>query len=160
MLRSLQFLVALSSASVAQAQMFELPTAIDQAIELALGQRIGAPGGAAYPVDPRLRLARCPHALSVAPAGIFAVEVNCHVIGWRLRVPLSTTTTGTTAIAVAIKRGDTVTIVMKGSGFAIATSGVALDDVAIGNSVRVKSVTDGSVFRATAMDGGTVELSD
>jgi flagellar basal body P-ring formation protein FlgA len=159
MLRSIVLLVAFAAARAADAQSFEASTAIDQAVEASLGQAFGAQGGAAYRVDPRLRLTRCPSALAISTVGAAAVEVRCPDIGWRLRVPVLATIPAT-SLAVVIKRGDTVKILLTGAGFEIATSGIALEDGTIGNGMRVKSLTDGSVFRATVVESGFVELRD
>ncbi len=153
------FIVGLVGASPAHSQTVESPTMIDQSVEEFLGQPAGTPGGAAYRVDPRLRLAKCPKALSVQPAGTGAIEVRCHEIGWRLRLPLMMTS-GASASTAAVKRGDNVKISVHGSGFEITTSAVALEDAAIGSGVRVKSLTDGSIFRATVISGGFAEFRD
>jgi flagellar basal body P-ring formation protein FlgA len=160
MMQSFSFFVGLAVATAANAQAFESSTAIDQAVERSLGQRVGMQGGAAYPVDPRLRLARCPSALVVEQVDPGAVEVRCSAIGWRLRVPIAGATRGGTPPVEAIKRGDTVKIAVRGSGFEISTSGVALENAAVGSGVRVKLVTDGSVFRATVIESGFVEMRD
>ncbi len=153
------FIVGLVGASPAHSQTVEAPVLIDQSVEQFLGQPAGTPGGAAYRVDPRLRLAKCPSALNVRPNGSDAIEVRCLEVGWRLRLPLMTTS-GASASAAAVKRGDNVKISVHGSGFEIMTSAVALEDAAIGSGVRVKSLTDGSIFRATVIAGGFAELRD
>jgi flagellar basal body P-ring formation protein FlgA len=160
MLRISLLVIGLTCSEIAHAQTFESSVAIDQAVAQALGRRIGAPGGAAFAADPRLRLARCPSVLAIAPVGIEAVEVRCPDIGWRLRVPLIRSVTDATPAEAVIKRGDTVRILVKGTGFEIATSGIALGDAAIGSGIRVKSVTDSSVFRATVIESGFVEIRD
>ncbi len=156
------FIVALGfvMSTAAHAQPFEAAGAIDRAVEQVLGIRIGEAGGAAYPVDPRLKLARCPASLTVRRAGSAAVEVSCIGVGWRVRVPLAIAHHSAYPDAPAIKRGDTVSVSLRGAGFEITTSGVALDNAAAGAGVRVKSLTDGSVFQAIVIGGGIVELRD
>ncbi len=154
------FAVFLVKASVSHAQVFETSNAIDLAIEQSLQRRIGESGGAAYRIDPRLRLARCPAALSVQPVNSASVEVSCTAIGWRIRVPLVDMSASMPGNPIAIKRGDAVQVSLRGAGFEITTSAVALESAAFGSAVRVKSVTDGSVFLATVMGGGVVELRD
>jgi flagella basal body P-ring formation protein FlgA len=64
------------------------------------------------------------------------------------------------ASIATVKRGDNLKIAVYGSGFEITTSAIALEDAMIGSSVRVKSLTDGSIFRVTVISGGFAELRD
>lgn len=116
--------------------------AIDQAVVRYTGQPQGAPGGAAAPVDRRLRLMRCgvPLALSWYGSQRDAVQVDCPLAGgWRLYVPLVTAAAGPAA-APAIQRGDAISISVAGDGFAVAQPGEALEAGAVGAWIKVRTL--------------------
>lgn len=99
-------------------------------------------GGPAIPLDPRLRLAACQHdlALSWADPAQASVLVQCPAAGgWRLYVPLAREVRVASQTA-AIQRGDPVTIVLGGEGFAISQQGEAMDAGAPGDWIRVRTL--------------------
>lgn len=115
--------------------------AIDREVAAFTGASIGQQGGAATPVDRRLRLNPCaaPLALSWHSPRRDSVLVQCPVAGgWRLYVPVR----GATAESAtpAINRGDAVTIAVAGDGFTVSQPGEALEGGAVGAWIRVRGV--------------------
>lgn len=145
------FALALSSPALAQS-VTDL-AAIDRAVESFTGAPIGAPGGAAQPVDRRLHLARCaaPAALSWYGSRRDTVMVRCPDPGsWRIFVPLSAGNAPEQA-APAVLRGESVTIAVSGEGFSVAQAGEALEPGAVGAWIRVRTAQAG-----TQGNGGTI----
>lgn len=116
--------------------------AIDAAVAGFTGQSLGVPGGAAAPVDRRLRLGHCgvPLALTWYGAQRESVQVDCPVAGgWRLYVPLAGAA-GRTAAPPAIARGDAISIMVSGDGFAVAQPGEAMEAGAAGTWIKVRTL--------------------
>ena len=76
-------------AAPAQAQQFENLDRLDSIVAMTVGANIGEPGGAAAPVDRRLKLAVCPDVPQVSGPVFGAAMVECKSVGWRIRVPLT-----------------------------------------------------------------------
>ncbi len=115
--------------------------AIDRDVASFTGAAIGQPGGAALPVDRRLRLAPCsvPLILDWHTPRHETVRVQCpDAGGWRLFVPLRQSDVANAA--PAITRGEAVTIEIAGDGFSVALPGEALDPGAIGAWIRVRTI--------------------
>lgn len=135
--------------SAAAAQPFQDVAALDAQVEAALGAAIGEPGGAAAPVDRRLKLAACPGPVSLGEPAMGAVAVRCAALGWRIRVPLlRVQTAAAEKPKPVVRKGDQVELRAASSGFTVSTVAVAEEDGAIGDRIRVK--TD---RRAPAMTG-------
>ena len=145
----------------AQAQSLADLGAVDRAVADFTGTAVGTPGGAAQPVDRRLRLAACtaPLALGWYGARQDMVEVRCPAApGWRIYVPLSG---GGRAIVAAplVERGDGVTIAVTGEGFTVAQPGEALESGTEGAWIRVRGVNPGAqVLRARVLRPGMVGI--
>lgn len=60
------------------------------------------------------------------------------------------------ALAIIIKRGDTVTITSASTGLSIQMQGKALMDGTQGQSIRVKNTTSGRTISATVTKPGVV----
>lgn len=140
-----------------------LPTAdlaaIDRAVAEFTGAAIGAPGGAALPVDRRLRLAPCRVPLALARhGGGDSIAVSCPGAGgWRLFVPLAGSAGASGAAVIA--RGDAVTITVAGPGFAVSQAGEALESGANGSWIRVRGNGPQSpVLRARVVRPGLVGI--
>lgn len=122
--------------------------AIDQAVANFTGAPAGMPGGAAMPVDRRLRLAPCNARLALSWYGTRhdTVQVECPVVGgWRLYVPLGSAGEGVAAAsAPAITRGDSITITVAGDGFAVSQPGEAMESGAVGSWIKVRGVQAGA----------------
>jgi flagella basal body P-ring formation protein FlgA len=147
------------AATPAVAQTADLAT-IDNAVAGFTGASIGQPGGAATPVDRRLRLRPCvvPLALGWYGTRRDTVEVACPVPGsWRIYVPLR----GDSAVAAAplIERGDSVTIVVSGEGFAVSQPGEAMEAGARGTWIKVRTLgAKAEPMRARVLRPGAVGI--
>ena len=142
---------------------FADPAMIDSAVAAFTGQPIGVPGGAAQPVDRRLRLAACaaPLALSWYGGGQASVLVRCpDAGGWRVFVPVSAPRAAPAAApaAIAVARGEGVTVTVAGEGFSVSQPGEALDAGAVGAWIRVRTAAKADPLRARVVRPGLVEL--
>jgi flagella basal body P-ring formation protein FlgA len=130
--RSLVAIAALTASAAASAAPFADLAAIDRAVT-------GFTGGAALPVDRRLRLNPCAAPLALRWSGPRreSVIVSCpDPGGWRLFVPVPGGAGEATAPAIA--RGDAVTIAVTGAGFAVMQPGEALEAGAVGSWINVR----------------------
>lgn len=166
--KSCLFALLLAAPAFAQASHADL-AAIDRAVAQFTGAAQGQPGGAVLPLDRRLRLAPCaaPLALGWYGARQDTVEVACPVAGgWKLYVPLvgsAKTATGAPAApaqsAFAITRGDSVTITVRGEGFAVSQPGQALESGALGAWIKVRGLGQGAqVLRGRVLRPGLVGM--
>ena len=150
----------LASPALAQSAMADLAE-IDRAVARFTGVPTGAPGGAAMPVDRRLRLAPCRAPLALGWYGSHrdTVEVSCPVAGgWRLYVPL-TGAAPSAAAAPLVARGDAVTITVSGEGFAVSQPGEALETGGEGEWIKVRGVNPKApVLRARVLRPGLVGI--
>lgn len=127
------------------------------AIDLAVA---GFAGGAATPVDRRLRLDACPLplALSWRTPRRDTVIVECPAAGgWRLFVPVGTGSAHAPE-EPAINRGDAVTIAVSGAGFSVSQPGEAIESGAVGSWIRVRSAARGQAMRAQVVRPGMVAV--
>jgi flagellar basal body P-ring formation protein FlgA len=135
-------------------------TMIDSAVAAFTGQPIGVPGGAAQPVDRRLRLTWCSAPLALAWYGNAqtSVLVSCpDAGGWRVFVPVMQARREA-ASAIAVARGEGVTITVAGDGFSVSQPGEAMDAGAIGAWIRVRTNAKADPVRARIVRPGLVEL--
>lgn len=139
--------------------------AMDREVERFTGVPVGAEGGAALPVDRRLRLAPCrsPLALSWRTPRQDTVLVECPDAGsWRIFVPVRRSlgpAGGGAAAAPAINRGDAVTIAVAGEGFAVSQPGEALEGGPVGTWIRVRGLSaKAQPMRARVVRPGLVEM--
>lgn len=133
---------------------------IDSAVAAFTGQPIGVPGGAAQPVDRRLRLAGCSAPIALAWYGNAqtSVLVSCpDAGGWRVFVPV-VQARREAAAAIAVARGEGVTITVAGDGFSVSQPGEAMDAGAIGAWIRVRTNAKADPVRARIVRPGLVEL--
>lgn len=134
---------------------------IDRAVARFAGAPTGVPGGAAMPLDRRLRLAPCRVPLALGWYGTLrdTVEVSCPVAGgWRLYVPLMGAAQSAAA-APLVARGDAVTITVSGDGFAVSQPGEALEAGGEGAWIRVRGPgPKGAVLRARVLRPGLVGI--
>jgi flagella basal body P-ring formation protein FlgA len=137
----------------AKAQAYTDPAAIDRAVAAFTGAEPGTPGGARSPVDRRLRLAPCAGPLAVSWHGSArsAVRVECPgPESWRIFVAV---TGGEAAVpgraqAPAVRRGDAVTIMVRGRGFSVQQPGEALEGGVIGEWIFVRTARKAEPLRA------------
>lgn len=144
-------------------------TALDRAVQSFTGSAIGAPGGATAPVDRRLRLTACGAdvRLSWRTARRDTVLLECPVgTGWRLFVPV-VPVNATMAFApqtrqeigaVAVAKGDMVTIEIKGTGFTISQGGQAMEAGPVGSWIKIKAGAKNEVVTGQVMRPGLVSL--
>lgn len=142
--------LALAAAQSVQGGGFADLDAIDRRVAAFTGAPIGAPGGAAMPVDRRLRLRACTEPLAVNWNGLRrdSVLVQCpEAGGWRIFVQLA----GAPAAAMAapaqpaVNRGDAVTIAITGDGFTVSQPGEALEGGPVGQWIRVRPASAAAV---------------
>lgn len=129
------------------------PTAIDRAVAAFTGAAIGAPGGARMASDPRLQLAPCaaPLAVSWHTAARSAVAVECPgPTPWRVFVAIAPVTGSGAAVraAPAVKRGDAITILVRGRGFSVQQPGEAMEAGAVGDWIEVRTSRKAQGLRA------------
>ena len=134
---------------------------IDRAVERFTGAPIGVPGGAARPVDRRLRLAPCRAPLALGWHGVRqdSIEVRCPDAGsWRIFVAVAGEgPEGTAAKAEPlVSRGDAVSIVVQGRGFSVSQAGEAMDAGAKGEWIRVRPPSGADPVRAQVERPGLV----
>lgn len=154
-------LLAVLTATSAQAQSVTDLAAIDRAVEAFTGAPIGAPGGAGQPVDRRLHLTRCaaPPALSWYGSRRDTVLVRCPDPGsWRIFVPLAAGAAPEQS-APAVLRGEAVTIRIAGEGFSVAQAGEAMEPGSVGTWIRVRSAqANAQPLRARVVRPGLVAV--
>ena len=112
----------------------------------------------AEPIDKRLKLAQCPDSPIIAPAVGGVVVVRCPAIGWRIRVPVRSTSETDKSVQIIIRKGDLIECITSGPGFAVSTQMTALDDASVGQSLRVKSMTSPVPLTAMAKSRGLAEF--
>lgn len=150
---------------LAAATSFAQPDAIDREVAQFTGAAIGQSGGAAAPVDRRLRLNACgtPLALAWLTARRDTVLVQCPGAGgWKLYVPV---TAPAASGAGMVSRGDAVTIAIEGEGFSVSEPGEAIDGGGEGDWIRVRPAAPGTrgitaaTMRARIVRPGLVALA-
>lgn len=160
MIRTFALLTTLAAApALAQSAIADLAV-IDRAVAQFTGVPQGAPGGAAMPVDRRLKLSPCRVPLAIGWYGTRrdTVEVACPVAGgWKLYVPL--TGIAQAAAAPLITKGDMVTITVSAEGFAVSQPGEALEAGAEGTWIKVRTVNPNALtLRARVIRPGVVGI--
>lgn len=132
------------------------PAEIDGAVAAFTGAAAGTPGGARGPADPRLRLAPCsaPLAVDWHGASRSAVRVECPgPTSWRIFVMLMPQQ-GTLAPAAArgdapaVKRGEAITVMVRGRGFSVQQPGEAMESGAVGDWIMVRTSRKAEALRA------------
>jgi flagellar basal body P-ring formation protein FlgA len=141
------------------------PAEIDRAITQFTGALPGEPGGARAPADPRLRLAACaaPLALDWHTAQRSSVKVECTAgpSPWRIFVavmPPAAQGFADRAGAPAVKRGDAVTIMVRGRGFSVQQPGEASEAGAVGEWIFVRTARKAEPLRARIERPGLVVI--
>jgi flagella basal body P-ring formation protein FlgA len=144
----------------AHAQGIEDPATIDREVAAFAGQPIGAPGGAARPVDRRLRLTACaaPLALSWRGDAHASILVECpDPGGWHIFVAMSGLARPVPAGPV-IERGQSVTVAITGDGFSVSQSAEALEPGAVGAWIKVRTQAKSDPLQAQVVRPGLVEV--
>lgn len=119
---------------------------IDRAVVDFTGSQIGQPGGARLPVDRRLKLASCRTPLDLSWFGRDqrSVQVACPTAGWKIYVAVDGGSVGSARTApveseMLIRRGENVSILVRGSGFTLTRQGEAAEDGAQGQWIQVRA---------------------
>lgn len=153
---ALALTLSMAAATTANAQTIRAstdPAAIDRAVAAFTGAGIGTPGGARMASDPRLQLAPCAAPLAVSwhtPART-AIAVECPgPTPWRVFVAISPAQGAVAAPrpAPAVKRGEAITIVVRGRGFSVQQPGEAMEAGAIGDWIEVRTSRKAQALRA------------
>lgn len=140
------------------------PAMIDRAVADFTGAAIGAPGGARMASDPRLQLAPCggPLAVSWHTPARTAVLVECPgPTSWRIFVaiaPAQGQSAAARAAAPAVKRGEAVTVVVRGRGFSVQKPGEAMEGGAVGDWITVRTGPKAEGLRARIERPGLVVI--
>ncbi len=139
--------------STSQAAGFTDPVDIDRAVEGFTGAAPGTPGGARQLADRRLRLAACAGPLAVSWHGATqtAVKVECPgPQSWRIFVAVDNSSSAATtrAEAATVKRGDALTIVVRGRGFSVQQTGEAMESGSVGDWIFVRTARKSEPLRA------------
>jgi flagella basal body P-ring formation protein FlgA len=154
--------LALAISSPALAQTITDPAIIDQQVAAFAGAPIGAPGGAVNPVDRRLKLRPCTAGLALDWQGVRRdlVQVSCPLPGgWRIYVPLRSGGNETADAAPLVARGDAVTVIVDGGGFAVSQQGEALESGSLGAWIRVRlGAARSEPLRARVLRPGAVGI--
>lgn len=152
-------------AAPAQAQQFENLDRLDSIVAMTVGANIGEPGGAAAPVDRRLKLAVCPDVPQVSGPVFGAAMVECKSVGWRIRVPLTPgdgASYGRPIVAQAkapiVKRGDPVQLMAGGASFTVSKLMIADEDGAVGDMIRVREDRRSDPVLAQVVEMGIVRI--
>jgi flagella basal body P-ring formation protein FlgA len=155
---SLLALALAGAAAPALAQGFADPAEIDREVAAFLGVSTSEAGSAFMPVDRRLRLAQCAQPLALDWQGTRrdSVLVQCPGV-WKIYVRTAGQA-GAPAVA-AVKRGQPVSVSVRGAGFSVSQTAQALEDGAVGDWVRVRVGKDGEVqARVTRPGAVSIDL--
>ncbi|MEL6485914.1 MAG: flagella basal body P-ring formation protein FlgA [Pseudomonadota bacterium] len=139
------------------------PAEIDRAVAAFTGAQIGEVGGARAAADKRLRLAACALPLATEWHGTAraAVRVECGapLIGsapWRIFVATLPAPSAGAATASAsagqsaplVKRGDPITVVVRGRGFSVQQAGEAMGNGRVGEWIAIRTARQAEPVRA------------
>ena len=143
-----QFLGSIAAAFFATSAMAASPmdlSIIDRAVADFTGAGIGQPGGAKLPVDRRLRLDDCQTPLDLQWFGRDqrSVQIACPTAGWRIYVAVDSrmgaaSRFGQSHGETIVKRGENVSILVRGNGFTLTRQGSAVEDGAQGEWIKVR----------------------
>lgn len=127
------------------------PSAIDRAVFEFTGVAIGQPGGARMVADRRLQLAACatPLAVSWHSPAKNAVQVECAgPSSWRIFVAVNAPAAAAKPAGPAVRRGDALTIMVRGRGFSVQQQGEAMENGVIGDWIFVRTARKSEPLRA------------
>jgi flagellar basal body P-ring formation protein FlgA len=111
-------------------------------------------------IDRRIRLQRCPETAVIDLHSPEMIAVRCPTLGWRIRVPVLQVKYGSAHEAIAVRRGEAVKVMIVGDDFSVSYDAMAMDDGAVGKSIRVKFLTNGGFLSATVVGQGKVRIDD
>lgn len=156
---SLMALALAGASAPAMAQQgFADPAEIDREVAAFLGVPANSAGAAFIPVDRRLRLASCARSLALDWQGTRrdSVLVQCPGV-WKIYV--RTAGQAGAAVVDAVKRGQPVSVSVRGTGFTVSQSAQALEAGAVGDWVRIRIGKDNEVqARVTRPGAVSIDL--
>lgn len=150
------------TAILLSAAAFASPAIANNFEDLAVLDARVAQLGKADAIDPRIKLPSCPEPAVLDTASSGMIAIRCVPLGWRLRVPLRMET-GNASLAPekpAVRRGETVSVLIVGESYSVSYDGIAMDDGPVGSSIRVKFSTGGTFLTATITGAGEVQIQD
>ncbi|TRD12701.1 hypothetical protein FGU71_03935 [Erythrobacter insulae] len=137
---------------------FTDPQEIDRAVSSFTGAQIGEIGGARGPADRRLKLADCTAPLTARWHGQreSTVRVDCpDAGGWHVFIATKSAP-AIEAKARMVKRGDPLTVVVRGRGFTVQRTGEAMENGSVGDWIGVRTALKASPVRARIERPGLV----
>jgi flagellar basal body P-ring formation protein FlgA len=136
-------------------------------LDARIAELAAATGEKADAIDRRIKLARCPEAPALQRGSTGMIAIRCAALGWRLRVPTNAALAdlaqrGKVQIAETpvVRKGEAVNVMVVGDEFSVSYVATAMDDGAVGSSVRVKFSTAGAFLTATVTAPGKVQIDD
>lgn len=136
-------------------------------LDARIAELAAATGEKAGAIDRRIKLARCPEAPVLERGNIGVIAVRCTALGWRLRAPTNAAVADPAArgkVQIAetpvVRRGEAVNVMVVGDDFSVSYVATAMDDGAVGSSVRVKFSTQGAFLTARVTAPGKVQILD
>lgn len=145
-------------AKAGDSTLFHDTSAIDRLVAQFTGQPSGTAGGARALVDPRLRLKACSQSLALDWYGTpgRSISIRCpQAGGWRIFVNVIAMPMAAAHIPV-IRRGESVTIAIRGAGFSIQRQGEAQDSGQVGEWIAVRTDRRSEPLRARIERPGLV----
>lgn len=117
--------------------------------------------GAAAPLDPRLKLPKCPTPADISAIEPRALAVRCPPLGWRIFVPKEQIKRDAEPLsAPLIRRNDRVDVTLMGDGFHISGTATALDAGSVGDTIRIQLGAKAPIMRGRVTGAGSVDLSE
>lgn len=144
-----------------------------QTIDMLTQAVAGAMGRTAAPIDPRIKLARCPEQPAITAIDAQALAVRCASLGWRLRVPMQgaagaaepsarfvPAAAPAPAAAPVIRRGDNVRVSIDSANFSISYAAVATQDGRVGDTIALRGADAKNMLSAIVIGPGRARIMD
>jgi flagellar basal body P-ring formation protein FlgA len=136
-------------------------------LDARISELAAASGEKAEAIDRRIKLARCPDAPTLEKGGVGMIAIRCVPLGWRLRVPTNAAVPvpgQRDIVQIAetrvVRKGEAVNVMVVGDDFSVSYVATAMDDGAVGSSVRVKFSTQSAFMTAKVTAPGKVQMDD
>lgn len=134
---------------------------LDHAVAGFLGQPAGSVGGAKSRLDPRLKLTHCTAPLEFGWHGTpgRTLALSCPDSGgWRIFVAVSGPSRSSLQAPQAVKRGEMISLLIRGRGFSLQGRALARDHGAVGDWIRVELPNSPAPLRARIERPGLASL--
>jgi flagella basal body P-ring formation protein FlgA len=125
-------------------------------IEQSIATKLGTE---AKPIDKRLRLSKCPEALSMTSTQASLVVVACNSIGWKIAVQLAESRASSEVQQIVVAKGEHIQLIANGSGFSVSRGAVALQSGATNTFIRIRLSDSPQILLARVTGPGRVALS-